>query len=185
MVAEDGSKRLYMNERSFELLDIPKEMLKSIARALQAPFYALAFMIAGLCSLVNPMMGRKLGSEIERDWNDEMSLSEGFWSVGGPMELFSCEGGGGPLGLGRNGFFLAGCWQPVGIAEFNDGVLQEGYGLAHAVDSTQEDKLTLLSYSDLNDYLNKNQNEIEVVKQKFKSLNEEISKRKASIFTIS
>ena len=92
MAAGKGSKRLYVHQRSFELLDIPKEMIKSIARALQAPFYALAFMAAGLYSLVNPMAGRKLGAAIERDWNDEVSLAEGYWSVGGSMELFSWEG---------------------------------------------------------------------------------------------
>ena len=71
------------NERFFKLSDAPKEMIKSIVRVVKAPFYALAFFMAGLYSLVNPMGGRKLGASIERDWNEEVSLPEGYWSMGG------------------------------------------------------------------------------------------------------
>ena len=70
---------LYKDERSFELLDIPKEFVKSIWRVIKAPFYALAYFFAGVYSLVNPMGGRKLAAAIELDWNEGVSLAEGYW----------------------------------------------------------------------------------------------------------
>ncbi len=107
--------------RPFELSDIPKEFAKSIKRVVQAPFYALAYFMAALYTFVNPMGGRKLGASIERDWNDEVSLNEGYWSVGGAGDHFHFEGGGGPEGLGRTGFYLAGCWQPSGVGTIKGG----------------------------------------------------------------
>ncbi len=149
MVSGEFSKRLYVDERSFEILDIPKEMIRSISRILQAPFYALAVFMAGLYSLVNPMGGRKLGATIERDWNDEVSLAEGYWSVGGEQDLFNPEGGGGPNGLGRNGFYLAGCWQPVGIAEYQEGEFVKAYYLPKAINSMAGVDYTISTRSDL------------------------------------
>ena len=154
------SKRLFLDERSFELVDIPKEMIRSIARVLQAPFYALAFFMAGLYSWVNPMGGRKLGAAIERDWNDEVSLAEGYWSVKGEQKLFKPEGGGGPNGLGRNGFYLAGCWQPVGIAEYQDGKLVKAYYLPKAIDPAAGMDYVTFFRSDLEQHVNDNQQAI-------------------------
>jgi hypothetical protein len=129
-----SNKAIYPKERFFKPSDIPKEFLKSIRRAVKAPFYALAYIMAGIYSLVNPMGGRKLASAIERDWNEGVSLAEGYWSVQGGSKYWQFEGGGGPKGLGRNAFYLAGCWQPVAVAEYEDGNILNAYrieGIVH------------------------------------------------------
>jgi len=114
-------KRIYTeeNERAFELADIPKEMGKSIWRAVKAPFFGLAYLFAAFYSFANPMGGRKLGAAIERDWDEGVTVAEGYWSIVGPMKFWKFEGGGGPNKLGRNGFYITGCWQPSGYVIFD------------------------------------------------------------------
>lgn len=127
-------------KRPFTLTDIPQEMGKSIWRIIKAPFYAVAFMYGALYSLVDPLNGRKLGSYLERDWNEGVTRSEGYWSIGGPQALWHWEGRGTPSKLGRNGFYLAGCWQPIARVKYekvNDKVIVTGESLSHAVDSSK------------------------------------------------
>src|ERR1700722_10752094 len=89
---------LYPEQRKFELLDAPKEFIKSIKNVIIAPFYALAYFFAGVYSLINPMGGRNLAAAIERDWDGGVSLAEGFWSVrvflGETGKYWLFEGGG-------------------------------------------------------------------------------------------
>lgn len=122
------------HEREFKPIDIPTQFILSLWRAIQAPFYALAFFLAGLYSFFDPMGGRKLGASIERDWNGGVSLAEGYWSIQGSQKLWRFEGGGGPKGLGRNGFYLAGCWQPAGVIEYKNQEIQASCWLPLAVD---------------------------------------------------
>lgn len=118
--------------RPFTINDIPVEMAKSVWRIVKAPFYAVAFIYAALYSLIDPLNGRKLGSYLERDWNEGVTRSEGYWSVGGPQALWYWEGRGTPSGLGRNGFYLAGCWQPIARVKYDNGDMT-AESLSHAV----------------------------------------------------
>lgn len=123
-------------DRPFTLTDIPLEMAKSIWRIVKAPFYAVAFMYAALYSLIDPLNGRKLGSYLERDWNEGVTRAEGYWSLGGPQPLWHWEGSGTPSGLGKNGFYLAGCWQPIARVKYDKGVMT-AESLSHAVDPSK------------------------------------------------
>lgn len=121
----------------FKLSHIPAEMGKSLWRVVKAPFYATAFILAAIYSWANPMGGRLLGSWIERIWNEDVIRSQGYWSVQGPQARWQFEGGGLPNQLGKNGFFLAGCWQPIAVAEFKEGVCVDGYSLSCFVKEDQ------------------------------------------------
>lgn len=125
--------------KAFHFSDIPKEMGKTLFRICQAPFYALAILFATLYSFCDPLNGRKLVSALERDWNDDVSRAEGFWSVRGPQKLWRWEGGGSPNGLGKNGFFLPGCWQPIGVVHYEKGKIVYATSLTKAVDPTKGD----------------------------------------------
>lgn len=122
---------LYPQARQFKLLDVGKAFVQAIWAVVKAPFYAVAFILAGIYSLFNPMGGRKLGAAIERDWNEGLSLSEGFWSVGGGQKLFGNLYS--PDRRGAFGYFIAGCWQPTGVAEYKDGKIIDAYWLPKAV----------------------------------------------------
>jgi hypothetical protein len=148
-------------EHPFKLSDLPREFIRSIRRAVVAPFYALAYLFAALYSLVNPMGGRKLAAAIERDWNEGVSLAEGFWSVKGEMIHWHFEGRGGPKGLGRNGFYLAGCWQPLGIAEFKEGLIVTAHRLAYTVKAEGERPYRIEMRSSLERKVNSNWNHIQ------------------------
>lgn len=124
------------NERKFHILDIPTQVALSIGRVIKAPFYALAYFLAALYSLVNPMGGRKLGSSIERDWNGGVTLNEGFWSVQGEQEHFDWEKRKNPDQLGGSSFYLAGCWQPIGIVEMENFEIKTAYWISKMVDPT-------------------------------------------------
>lgn len=114
-----SGKEIYPGQRFFSIKDIPIEMGLSLWRVVKAPFYATAMVMAAAWSLINPVGGRKLGSCIERDWNEDVPLSQGFWSVNGRMTQFEWEGGGGPQRLGKNGFYLFGCWQAIGRIHYD------------------------------------------------------------------
>lgn len=121
-------------QQKFTVADAFSESAWSIWRAARAPFYGTAYMFAALYSFINPMGGRKLGSCIERNWNDGVYLSEGYWSVGGEMPLYEWEGGGGPGTLGKTGFFLAGCWQPTARATYKNGKLTQCESIERCLD---------------------------------------------------
>lgn len=122
---------LYPQARQFKLLDAAKAFVQAIWAIVKAPFYAVAFILAGIYSLVNPMGGRKLGAAIERDWNEGLSLAEGFWSVGGGQKLFGNLYN--PDRRGAFGYFIAGCWQPTGVVEYKNGKIIDAYWLPKAV----------------------------------------------------
>jgi len=142
-----SGERIYTdkNERAFSLTDIPKEMGKSIWQAVTAPFFAVAYLFAGIFSLVNPMGGRKLGNAIERDWNRGVTLENGYWSVGGKGKFWAFEGGGSPNKLGHNGGYLAGCWQPTGYVIFDEnGEVLTAYRMEAAIDHKKEKPLQVI-----------------------------------------
>lgn len=136
-------------DRPFTATDILWEVGKSLWRIVKAPFYALAFMYAALYSFIDPLNGRKLGSYLERDWNEGVTRAEGYWSVGGPQSLWLWEGGGTPSGLGRNGFYLAGCWQPIARVQYQNGVRTGGESLSHAVDPSRGQLYTIHTAADM------------------------------------
>lgn len=130
-------KALFANQRRFELIDVMKEPGKSLLHLVKAPFYGLAFLSAALYSLVNPMGGRVLAAKIERDWNGGASRAEGCWSVNGRQPLWAGWDELGPKKLGQFKFFLAGCWQPIGIMEYKNGIPIKGESLSHVLDQTK------------------------------------------------
>jgi hypothetical protein len=123
----------------FHLSDIPEEWVKTLFRLAKAAFFTLAVIFAALYAFIDPLNGRKLGSYLEREWNEGVTRAEGFWSVGGPQRLWKgIEGWGARSFLGKNGFYAAGCWQPIAVVFYKNGVLQnEGWSLSKAVDSTK------------------------------------------------
>lgn len=116
-------QKIYEDQRFFEWSDIPKQMGFSVKQIVKAPFYATAQFYAALYSYVDPLNGRKLGSLIEKDWNNGVERSDGFWSVQGPQSPdWRPEGGGGPDRLGQIGFYAAGCWTAMARVHFENGV---------------------------------------------------------------
>ncbi|MCC5831799.1 MAG: hypothetical protein JJU12_02005 [Chlamydiales bacterium] len=128
----------------YKLVDIVLEPWKSLKQVVAAPFYSLAFMAAGIYSLINPMGGRVLAAKIERDWNYGATRSEGYWSLGGPQRLWN-------FGNLELNFFLAGCWQPIGVVEYKKGKIVEGSGksLGRAVDERKGNVYLVFSRSEL------------------------------------
>ena len=71
------------NLAKFSILDIPKEMARSLGRILQAPFYGLALFFASLYAVLDPLNGIKLGAAIEYEWNAHVPMrNEGVWMMG-------------------------------------------------------------------------------------------------------
>ncbi len=118
---------LFRDQRHFHLGDIPKQWVFSIKQIVKAPFYGTAQIFAALYSYVSPLNGRKLGSIIEKEWNNDIDRSDGVWSVrGAQSKYWRPEGGGGPNKLGKNGFYLAGCWTPMGVVHFENSRIVSG-----------------------------------------------------------
>lgn len=109
----------------FILKDIAREMGRSLANALRAPFYATASMITVFYGLLDPLSGRVAYSCLERDWNDDVIRSRGIWLVC-PEQNFKFEGGGTRLGLGQFSYYLMGCFQPCALLCFQDGEIVYG-----------------------------------------------------------
>jgi hypothetical protein len=130
----------------YKLVDVILEPWKSLKHVVTDPFYGLAFMAAGIYSLANPMGGRILAAKIERDWNNGATRPEGFWSVEGPQRLWNF----GNLDLN---FFLAGCWQPIGVVEYLDGniIRDRGKSMSRAVDETTGNFYIVYSRTELLD----------------------------------
>jgi hypothetical protein len=168
---------LFPEERPFKLSDIGREFIRSIRGIALAPFYALAYFFAALYSNLNPMGGRKLASAIERDWDEGVTLAEGYWSVQGQKTHWHFEGGGGPKGLGRNGFYLAGCWQPFGIAEFKDGEIINAYRLEATVDSKGEKPYHIQTRTSLETQVNNNRTNIQSLIAERTAILEELNRR--------
>ncbi|MFN0065709.1 MAG: hypothetical protein ACKVOH_05685 [Chlamydiales bacterium] len=122
-------------ERKFSFTDIPKQFAISMWRVVRAPFYGLAYLLAHIYTWMDPVNGRKLVSNIERDWNDGTIRENSFWIAGGFQKGFKWEGGFGPKGLGTDGGYAPGCYQPGAILVFNAGIItsakpmHEGYDL--------------------------------------------------------
>jgi len=129
-----NGEAIYPDQRPFEITDIPKQWWFSVKQIVKAPFYATAQLYAALYSYIDPLNGRKLGAAIERDWNNGIERSDGFWSVRGPQSSdWRLEGGGGPEKLGQNGFYAAGCWTPMGVVRFEEGQIVGGESMSKAL----------------------------------------------------
>lgn len=113
------------NLHKFSLLDIPKEMLRSLWCILKAPFYGLALFCAALYATLDPLNGIKLGSAIEYEWNDHVPMrDEGIWMMGGKIfKNWKWENGKGSQAMGRNGFYFAGSWLPEAEVVFQDSAI--------------------------------------------------------------
>lgn len=121
-------------QRKFKVIDILYEPWKSLKQVVSTPFYASAFLFAAFYSLFKPIEGRILGSKIERDWNLGNSRATGYWSTQGRQSLWKGWQELGPEKLGCLKFFLAGCWQPVGVVRYENGSIAEGMSLSKAVE---------------------------------------------------
>jgi hypothetical protein len=119
--------------RNFEWIDIPREFFRSVLNILEAVPYFAAYEMLLFANLFKPVQMRKLIGALERDWNGEMTLENAFWSRKGFQKFGTGERGGGPLLMGRFGFYLAGCYQPFGIAEVDHGKII-GYWMAALTD---------------------------------------------------
>lgn len=128
------TKSLFDGQRKFELIDVVREPAKSLVHIVSAPFYATGFLFAVLYSFVNPMGGRILGARIERMWNAEAQRPQGYWSLQGPQRLWKGWGELGPEKQGQFKFFMAGCWQPIGVATYSNGELQSAVSLSEALE---------------------------------------------------
>ncbi len=162
----------YPAARKFSVLDAGIEFLQSIYGIIKAPFYGIAFFFAALYSLINPMEGRKLGSAIERNWNDGANLAEGYWSVDGEQPLWRRDGAWGPEGLRRKRFFLAGCWQPIGVVEYVDHAIQDAYWIPKAVDLYEK-----VERQKHEDFQTKSQRESNYLIEEYKAFEKELRKR--------
>ncbi|MFZ0565418.1 MAG: hypothetical protein WAM28_04460 [Chlamydiales bacterium] len=123
--------------QQYKLSDIPKEMALSIARAVKAPFYATAFCFAAIRTIVNPQEGSKLLGAIERDWNEDVSLSDGMWLCDLKSSWFSRWN---REDLGKNGLYLAKCKQPTCVIEcdrFEEGAEVIVHSRSHALDPSR------------------------------------------------
>ena len=136
---------VHPEDRAFRLSDIPKEWGNSILRVVKAPFYCLALMFVAIYAFFDHLNGRKLGSYIERDWNEGLTRAEGFWSVQFAQSLWRYEGGGAPNYLGRNGFYLAGCWQPIAVVYYEKGKIVKACSLSRAVNPEKGKAYTILT----------------------------------------
>lgn len=104
---------LFKGNGSHELKKIPGEMLYSIQHIIKAPFYGLALAFSALYMLVKPLSGRTLFARIEREWNDDLPMSYGFWLA--PLHLGSHHSA---YDL-KPRVFVFGCMQHQGIIEFD------------------------------------------------------------------
>lgn len=142
-------------EPKFSLTDAPKESFNSLKRAVKAPFYALAYMFCAFYSIFNPMGGRNLAAAVERDWNGDKALNEGFWWIGGSLALFKWENFGNPGSPLRAPWYMAGCWQPVGIATYKKGKITKCISMEKALDKENPNwcSYNILTESEVTEYL--------------------------------
>jgi hypothetical protein len=145
LVEKASNTAIDPDDRPYRLSDIPQEMAKSMWRMVKAPFYCVAMMFAALFAFIDPLNGRKLGATVERDWNEGVTRAEGFWSVRCAQPLWQFEGGRSPSHLGKNGFYLAGCWQPIAVAYYEKGEIARGVSLSRAVNPTKGMTYTILT----------------------------------------
>jgi len=144
---------LIEGQRRFKAIDVIKEPGKSLLHIVKAPFYGLAYMAAGIYSLVNPMGGRILAAKIERDWNNGATRPEGFWSIGGPQGLWAGWGELGPDKLGEFKMFLAGCWQPLGVVEYQNGTIINGKSMSRVVEEGRGHEYHVFTASQLEEQI--------------------------------
>ncbi len=127
----------------FRATDIIHEGKRSLSQMASAIFYGWGIILAALYAFADPLNGRKLGAYLEWEWNQGVTRAEGYWSVGGPQDLFEFEGSGVRGRLGRTGFFIAGCWQPMGVVEIrNHKIVSEGTSLSRAVNPKEGSEYT-------------------------------------------
>lgn len=115
-------KEIYPDD-PFRLIQIPKEVGRSLWNIVRSPFYALGVIFGLVWSLVDPLNGRKVAAGFELAWNHGVERKRSYWSTLGPQKEFAFEGGGAPSNLGKHGFYLPGCYQPFGKGKIENGKL--------------------------------------------------------------
>lgn len=130
---------LYPDERKFSFGDIPKQMILSIGRIIQAPFYGVAMFFSSLYTLIDPLNAIKLGASIEHCWNGQIPMrNSGVWMICcTAFKDWQWEGGGGPQKLGQNGFYFAGSWLAHRDIKCNDWQITEIIGVNGAETETE------------------------------------------------
>ncbi len=127
---------IYDKEGYFKFKHIPQQWWDSIKQIVKASVYATAMFFAALYSFVEPAGGRKLGACIARDWHNDVTRAEAFWSVQGPQALWEWTFG--PKSSRRKICYIAGCWQPVIVIEYKNHEAQKAYSLSHATNLLNE-----------------------------------------------
>ena len=109
---------------------IPAELKADVWRAVRAPFYGVAVIMAAVYMWVDPRNGLKLMAAIENKWNDGVPLHESAWAAPicyGYLSLYVLN-----LSLGRvvvdafkkwsrgGGLYIAGCAQKQAIATLDN-----------------------------------------------------------------
>ncbi len=119
-------KTEFKGEGQFKWKDISRQMKYSLRVVVMSPFYGLACMYAALYQKIDWLNGGKLLSLLEREWAGDVPLCQGFW-ITIPAPGFKWEGGGSPEKLGRNGSYMAGCWQPIAVVKDRKSASTWGY----------------------------------------------------------
>ncbi|ANH79030.1 hypothetical protein [Candidatus Chlamydia sanziniae] len=118
-------KSLFEEER-FIYNDIVREMGRSLAALLKAPFYGSAYIMTTFYALLSPLAGRVALGSLERDWNDDVIYSRAHILFAGNQKNFHFEGEGNRLGLGQHGCYSLRCCQPVAVFLFKEGKIISG-----------------------------------------------------------
>lgn len=95
------------------------ELGKSLWRIVRSPFYALAYFIAQIAVFIDPLNGRKLVANIERDWNEGVLVDNGC-ALALCWHPFKEDKG---MSLGKkehSAFYIQGCFQPTAILKFEN-----------------------------------------------------------------
>lgn len=87
MIIEKVRGRPFREGNPILLKHIFIQMGFSIKEIFKAPFYALAMTFAALYALIDPLNGRKLGAYIEKDWNNDVDVVQGF----AMLWMISCQ----------------------------------------------------------------------------------------------
>ena len=113
-----SERRTFRSIAGERLLQMPREVWRSIANIIRTPFYALGVIFGCIYGLFDPLNGKKVISLFERSWNHEIFLKDrGCAIIGVVGKNFAIEGGGDHLG--KHAFYIAACCQPFGKAKLD------------------------------------------------------------------
>lgn len=114
-------------EDKFRLIDVPREILRSLFNVVKSPFYGIGMIFSLFYSLIEPYSGRILTGAIERDWNDDVSCDRGYiFCDYQSLHRWQWEGGGKRSLLGQNATYLMECCQPRFFFLFKQGRVVSG-----------------------------------------------------------